>query len=66
LNTRLRDLTSVQERAAAQQARKEAHPVTIYWHFTTQDTRIKLKRLYPSIEANMPGEPISKSPKSIR
>jgi hypothetical protein len=34
---------------AWQQERNQAH-VTINWRFTTKDARIKLKRLYPSIE----------------
>ena len=56
LNTRVKDLASVQERVAQWQAQRAAHPVTINWRFTTQDARIKLKRLYPSIEAAPPGE----------
>jgi hypothetical protein len=35
---------------AWQQERNQAK-VTINWRFTTADARIKLKRLYPSIEA---------------
>lgn len=35
---------------AWQQERNQAQ-VTINWRFTTADARIKLKRLYPSIEA---------------
>lgn len=50
LNTRLKDLASVQARVEAWQARRNAHPVTINWRFTAQDARIKLKRLYPSLE----------------
>jgi hypothetical protein len=34
---------------AWQQERNQAH-VTINWRFTTEDARIKLKRLYPSID----------------
>jgi transposase len=56
LNTRVKDLASVQERVAEWQAQREAHPVTINWRFTTEDARIKLKRLYPSIEAATPVE----------
>lgn len=59
LNTRLKDLASVQERVAAWQAQRDAHPVTINWRFTSEDARIKLKRLYPSIEAAAPGEKVS-------
>jgi transposase len=56
LNTRLKDQTHVQERVASWQARREAHPVAINWRFTTADARIKLKRLYPSLEATLPEE----------
>lgn len=56
LNTRLKDLASVQERVEAWQTRRNAHPVTINWRFTAQDARIKLKRLYPSLEAPTPEE----------
>jgi hypothetical protein len=35
---------------AWQRERNQAK-VTINWRFTTADARIKLKRLYPSIEA---------------
>jgi transposase len=59
LNTRLKDITSVQERVSAWQARRETHPVTIHWRFTTADARIKLKRLYPSLEAALPAEKVS-------
>jgi hypothetical protein len=52
----LKDLTSVQERVAAWQAQRNAHPVTINWRFPTQDARIKLKRLYPSLEESLPLE----------
>ncbi|MBE3561071.1 MAG: IS630 family transposase [Ktedonobacteraceae bacterium] len=37
------------EVTAWQQARN-AHQVTVNWRFTTQDARIKLKKLYPSLE----------------
>jgi transposase len=56
LNTRLKDLASVQEHVAAWQAQRDAYPVTINWRFRTQDARIKLKRLYPSLEATTPEE----------
>jgi hypothetical protein len=56
LNDRLKDLASVQERVAAWQAQRDAHPVKINWRFTAEDARIKLKRLYPSIEAEVPVE----------
>ncbi len=51
LSGHLANLESVQERIAAWQTKRNAQKVTIHWRFTTQDSRIKLKRLYPSIEA---------------
>jgi hypothetical protein len=42
--------TLAQEIAAWEQARNAA-PVTIDWRFTTDDARVKLKQLYPSIQA---------------
>ncbi len=56
LSGRVKDLPSLQERVAAWQSRRNAHPVTIDWRFTAQDARIKLKRLYPSIEESVPLE----------
>ncbi|GAC1394698.1 MAG: hypothetical protein NVSMB38_29250 [Ktedonobacteraceae bacterium] len=56
LSGRVKDRPNLQERVAAWQSRRNAHPVTIDWRFTTQDTRIKLKRLYPSIEESVPVE----------
>jgi transposase len=50
LSGHLPNLESVQERIAAWQTKRNAQRVTINWRFTTQDSRIKLKRLYPSIE----------------
>lgn len=50
LHQRLASLDAVTAQVDAwQQQRNQAH-VTINWRFTTQDARIKLKRLYPSIE----------------
>jgi len=51
LSGRLPTLEAVQERVAAWQDRRNQHQATISWRFTTADARIKLKRLYPSIEA---------------
>jgi len=34
----------------AWQQRRNEEAVTIQWRFTTADARIKLKRLYPSLE----------------
>jgi hypothetical protein len=49
LNQHLPDIETVQAEVAAwEQARNSAH-VLIDWRFTTDDARIKLKRLYPVI-----------------
>lgn len=50
LSGRLDTLESVQERVAAWQAKRNAQQAIIQWRFTAQDARIKLKRLYPSID----------------
>ena len=44
------ELQAVQERVAAWQERRNRGQASISWRFTTADARIKLKRLYPSIE----------------
>jgi transposase len=50
LRQRLASLEEVKKQVDAwQNERNQAH-VTINWRFTTEDARIKLKRLYPSIE----------------
>jgi len=51
LSGRLPTLQAVQERVAAWQERRNQQQATISWRFTTADARIKLNRLYPSIEA---------------
>lgn len=51
LSGRLPSLQVVQERVAAWQQRRNHQQATISWRFTAADARIKLKRLYPSIEA---------------
>lgn len=56
LSERLPNVLSVQACIAAWQAQREVHPVRINWRFTAQDARIKLKRLYPSLEAVTSGE----------
>lgn len=51
LSGRIPTLQALQERIATWQERRNQRQTTISWHFTTADARIKLKRLYPSIEA---------------
>jgi hypothetical protein len=51
LSGRIPTLQALQERIAAWQERRNQRQTTISWRFTTADARIKLRRLYPSIEA---------------
>jgi len=51
LSGRLATMQQVQARVAAWQQRRNQQQAAIQWRFTTQDARIKLKRLYPSNEA---------------
>jgi hypothetical protein len=51
LNGRIPTLGAVQERVNAWQEHRNQQVKQISWRFTTADARIKLKRLYPSIEA---------------
>ena len=51
LSGRIPTLPVLQERVAAWQEHRNQQQRTISWRFTTADARIKLKRLYPSIEA---------------
>jgi hypothetical protein len=50
LDRRVPDLTTLEREVAAWQARRNASSGAINWRFTTADARIKLKRLYPSID----------------
>lgn len=49
LSERMNDRETLQKQVAAWQERRNASAVTIDWRFTTDDARIKLKRLYPTI-----------------
>lgn len=50
LHQRLASLEEVKKQVDAWQHERNQAKVTINWRFTTEDARIKLKRLYPSIE----------------
>lgn len=50
LSDRMPSLQLLQERVTAWQIQRNQAQVRINWRFTTEDARIKLKRLYPSIE----------------
>ena len=49
LNQRIPDLEQLQREVTAWEKRRNRLSRTIDWRFTTDDARIKLKRLYPSI-----------------
>jgi hypothetical protein len=44
------DLEALQAEAAAWQQRRDVAGVKIDWRFRTEDARIKLKQLYPSLQ----------------
>lgn len=50
LSGRIASVEDLQTRIGAWLAKIEQHPLKINWQFTADDARIKLKRLYPSIE----------------
>ena len=50
LNARIPDQHTLMQKVAAWQTRRNASASTVNWRFTTADARIKLERLYPSIE----------------
>ncbi|HEU5378934.1 MAG TPA: transposase [Ktedonobacteraceae bacterium] len=50
LHRRLAILEEVSQEVAAWQQERNQAQATIHWRFTAADARIKLKRLYPSIE----------------
>jgi transposase len=49
LNRRIPGQETLRDEVAAWQQRRNTEAVEVNWRFTTQDARIKLKRLYPSI-----------------
>ena len=51
LSGRMATIQHVHERVAAWQQARNRQQASIHWRFTSQDARIKLKRLYPSHEA---------------
>jgi hypothetical protein len=50
LNRRIPDRETLERQVAAWEAERNAHGGAVNWRFTTEDARIKLKRLYPSID----------------
>jgi hypothetical protein len=51
LDRRLADRPTVEREVAAWAADRNTAEATIDWRFTTEDARIKLKRLYPAVHA---------------
>jgi hypothetical protein len=51
LNRRIDTIEELREEVAAWQTRRDRLRAKIDWQFTTQDARIKLKRLYPTFDA---------------
>ena len=50
LDRRVPDYETLEAEVAAWQERRDAAGGKVYWRFTTEDARIKLKRLYPSLQ----------------
>ena len=50
LNRRIQDIETVKKETAAWVKSRNSKKCTVNWQFTTNDARIKLKRLYPTIE----------------
>lgn len=50
LDRRIPDATTLQAQITAWQDRRNAAGGRVHWRFTTADARIKLRRLYPSIQ----------------
>jgi len=50
LDRRIPDLATLRREVAAWQAERNAAVVKVDWQFTTADARIKLKKLYPTVE----------------
>jgi DDE superfamily endonuclease len=50
LDRRVPDAATLAREVAAWQQRRNAGTCTVDWRFTTADARIKLKRLYPSLQ----------------
>lgn len=51
LERRIADKETLENETAAWERERNAKGATVNWRFTTADARIKLKRLYPSVEA---------------
>jgi len=50
LDRRIPDLAALRREVAAWETARNAAVVKVEWHFTTDDARVKLKKLYPTIQ----------------
>lgn len=50
LDRRIPDQETLEREVKAWEAQRNASPAPVMWRFTTADARIKLKRLYPSLQ----------------
>jgi hypothetical protein len=50
LDRRIPDADTLTQEVTAWEQDRNANPRPVNWRFTTPDARIKLKRLYPSIQ----------------
>jgi len=50
LDRRMADVTTLKHEVDAHQRHRDSLGATVNWRFTTEDARIKLRHLYPSIE----------------
>jgi transposase len=50
LDRRIPDLTTLRTEVRAWEEKRNAAVVKVHWQFTTADARVKLKKLYPTIE----------------
>ncbi|MCF7794362.1 MAG: IS630 family transposase, partial [Candidatus Cloacimonetes bacterium] len=50
LNRRIPDIGMLSSQVAAWTKARNKKECSINWQFTTQDSRVKLKRLYPTID----------------
>ena len=51
LNRRIGSMEELREEVAAWQARRDQINAKVNWQFTTENARVKLKRLYPTFDA---------------
>ena len=52
LDRRIPNLETLREEIAAWQGQRNQHQAKIHWQFDTDAARVKLKRLYPSLESS--------------